>query len=103
MFFSVNQRKNEWSFAFNNADQPRELRIALGDTPAQRGGSHWILFGDAKAELFKGGTANHDAAAIDLDFFSKLSPKVFCSKREGGRSILQGIGHGESDGVAMLS
>jgi len=40
--------------AFNNADQPRELRIALGDTPAQDAAAIGILFGDAKAELFKG-------------------------------------------------
>ena len=40
--------------AFNNADQPRELRIALGDTPAQDPAAIGILFGDAKAELFKG-------------------------------------------------
>jgi glycosidase len=40
--------------AFNNADQPRELRIALGDTPAQEAAAIELLFGDAKAELFKG-------------------------------------------------
>jgi glycosidase len=40
--------------AFNNADQPRELRIALGDTPAQDAAAIGILFGDARAELFKG-------------------------------------------------
>jgi glycosidase len=37
--------------AFNNADQPRELRIALGDTPAQDAAAVGILFGEGKAEL----------------------------------------------------
>jgi len=37
--------------AFNNADQPRELRIPLGDTPAQRASVIDLLFGDAKLEL----------------------------------------------------
>ena len=37
--------------AFNNADQPRELRIPLDDTPAQRASAFELLFGDAKAEL----------------------------------------------------
>ncbi len=37
--------------AFNNADQPRELRIPLGDTPAQRASVIDLLFGDAKMEL----------------------------------------------------
>jgi glycosidase len=36
---------------FNNADQPRELRIPLGDTPAQRASVIDLLFGDAKVEL----------------------------------------------------
>jgi glycosidase len=36
---------------FNNADRPRELRIPLGDTPAQDASAIAILFGDAKAEL----------------------------------------------------
>jgi glycosidase len=40
--------------AFNNADQPRELRIALGDTPAQDAAAIGILFGEGKAELSKG-------------------------------------------------
>ena len=39
---------------FNNADQPRELRIPLADTPAQRAGSIELLFGEAKAELAGG-------------------------------------------------
>jgi glycosidase len=37
--------------AFNNAAQPRELRIPLGDTPAERAGAIGLLFGEAKAEL----------------------------------------------------
>src|SRR6267378_3446822 len=37
--------------AFNNADQPRELRIPLADTPAQGAAAIGFLFGEAKAEL----------------------------------------------------
>ena len=37
--------------AFNNANQPRELRIPLKDTPAQRAADIALLFGEAKAEL----------------------------------------------------
>jgi glycosidase len=37
--------------AFNNADQSRELRIALADTPAQAAAAIELLFGEAKAEL----------------------------------------------------
>jgi glycosidase len=37
--------------AFNNADQPRELRIPLADTPAQGAAAIELLFGEAKAEL----------------------------------------------------
>jgi neopullulanase len=37
--------------AFNNADQPRELRIPLADTPAQKATEIAILFGEAKAEI----------------------------------------------------
>jgi neopullulanase len=40
--------------AFNNADQPRELHVPLEDTPAQDAAAIALLFGDAKAELFKG-------------------------------------------------
>jgi len=39
---------------FNNADQPRELRFPLADTPAQRAGSIELLFDEAKAELAGG-------------------------------------------------
>src|SRR6266403_1140722 len=37
--------------AFNNADQRRELRVPLDDTPAQRASAIDLLLGDAKAEL----------------------------------------------------
>jgi neopullulanase len=37
--------------AFNNADQSRELRIPLADTPAQAAAAIELLFGEAKAEL----------------------------------------------------
>jgi glycosidase len=37
--------------AFNNADQPRELRIPLADTPAQKAVAIALLFGEAKGEL----------------------------------------------------
>ncbi len=37
--------------AFNNADQRRELRIPLADTPAQGAAGIELVFGEAKAEL----------------------------------------------------
>jgi len=37
--------------AFNNADQPRELRIPLADTSAQGAAAIELVFGQAKAEL----------------------------------------------------
>jgi glycosidase len=40
--------------AFNNAGQLKELRIALGDTPAQRASAVELLSGEAKAELAGG-------------------------------------------------
>jgi len=40
--------------AFNKADQSRELRIPLGDTPAQDASDIGLLFGEAKGELLKG-------------------------------------------------
>jgi glycosidase len=39
--------------AFNHADQPREIRLPLGDTPAQRASDARLLFGEAKAEVFR--------------------------------------------------
>ena len=40
--------------AFNNADQSRELRIPLADTPVQRAAAIELLLGEARAELAKG-------------------------------------------------
>jgi glycosidase len=40
--------------AFNNADQPRELRIPVNETPAQRAASLLNLFGEGRAELAGG-------------------------------------------------
>ena len=37
--------------AFNNAEQSRELRIPLADTPAEKASAIAILFGNAKGEL----------------------------------------------------
>jgi len=37
--------------AFNNAGQPRELRVSLNDTPAKGAASISPVFGDAKAEV----------------------------------------------------
>ncbi len=37
--------------AFNNAELPRELRIPLGDTPAQKAAAIELVFGEARAEL----------------------------------------------------
>jgi neopullulanase len=37
--------------AFNNADRPRELRIPLADTPAQKAAAIALLFGEANTEL----------------------------------------------------
>jgi glycosidase len=40
--------------AFNNANEPRELRIPLADSPAQRATEAALLFGNAKAKLARG-------------------------------------------------
>jgi neopullulanase len=37
--------------AFNNSDKPKELRVPLKDTPAQKAADIALLFGEAKAEL----------------------------------------------------
>jgi glycosidase len=37
--------------AFNNAEQPRELRVPVSDTPAQRAAELTTRFGEAKAQL----------------------------------------------------
>jgi glycosidase len=55
--------------AFNNADQPRELRIPLADTPAQKAAEAGRLFGDAKAEL-AGGEIRITMPARSLSIFS---------------------------------
>jgi hypothetical protein len=54
--------------AFNNADQPRELRIPLADTPAQKTTETAILFGDAKAEV-DGGEIRITMPAQSLSIF----------------------------------
>jgi hypothetical protein len=40
--------------AFNNAGQPREMRIPLADTPGQKAAEIAMLFGEAKAEVIEG-------------------------------------------------
>ena len=55
--------------AFNNADQTRELRIPLGDTPAQRASVAGLLFGEAKAEL-AGSELSISMPAQSLSIFS---------------------------------
>ena len=55
--------------AFNNADQPRELRILLTDTPAQKAAETGHLFGDAKAEL-AGGEIRITMPARSISIFS---------------------------------
>jgi hypothetical protein len=40
--------------AFNNSDKPKELKIMLKDTAAQKATEIALLFGDAKAELARG-------------------------------------------------
>ena len=49
--FARESEEERLAVAFNNADQPRELRIPLADTPAQKAGAIGLLFGEAKAEL----------------------------------------------------
>jgi hypothetical protein len=54
---------------FNNADQPRELRVPLADTPAQKAREALVLFGDARAEL-RGGEIRITMPARSLSIFS---------------------------------
>jgi glycosidase len=54
--------------AFNNVDQPRELRIPLANTPAQRAAEIAILFGEAKAEV-TGGEIRITMPAQSLSIF----------------------------------
>jgi glycosidase len=49
--FARESEEERMVVAFNNAEQPRELRIPLGDTPAQGASVVGLLFGEAKAEL----------------------------------------------------
>jgi glycosidase len=55
--------------AFNNADQPRELRIPLADTPAQRAAAIGLLFGEARTEL-AGGEIRITMPGKSLSIFS---------------------------------
>jgi neopullulanase len=55
--------------AFNNAEQTRELRIPLGDTPAQKASVIDLLFGDAKAE-FAGKEIHITMSGQSLSIFS---------------------------------
>ena len=55
--------------AFNNADQPRELRISLADTPAQKAAAIALLLGEAKAEL-AGSEIHITMPAQSLSIFS---------------------------------
>jgi glycosidase len=57
------------AIAFNNAAQPRELRIPLADTPAQRAAAIGLLFGEAKAEL-AGNELRITVPAQSLSIFS---------------------------------
>jgi neopullulanase len=49
--FARESEEERLMVAFNNADQPRELHIPLGDTPAQKATEIALIFGEAKAEL----------------------------------------------------
>ena len=55
--------------AFNNADETRELRIPLGETPAQRAAAIEALFGEAKADL-AGSELRFTMPAKTLSIFS---------------------------------
>jgi neopullulanase len=55
--------------AFNNADQPRELRIPLADAPVQRVAAIGHLLGEARAEL-AGGEIRITMPAQSLTIFS---------------------------------
>ncbi|HEX7698259.1 MAG TPA: alpha-glucosidase C-terminal domain-containing protein, partial [Candidatus Acidoferrum sp.] len=73
---------DDWSYVFareseeerlvvacNNADQSRELRIPLADTPAQKAVAIGLLFGEAKAEL-AGSEIHITMPARSLSIFS---------------------------------
>ena len=55
--------------AFNNSGQPRELRVPLKGTPAQKTAGIVLLFGEAKAEL-AGGEIRLTMPAQSLSIFS---------------------------------
>jgi glycosidase len=62
--------------AFNNSSQPREVRIPLRDTPAQRATDISLLFGEAKAELSCRGAAGDEESAFFLLFLQKADPSL---------------------------
>ena len=55
--------------AFNNSDKPKELRVTLKDTPAQKAAEITLLFGEAKAEI-AGGEIHLMMPAQSLSIFS---------------------------------
>jgi glycosidase len=55
--------------AFNNSGQPREARVPLNDTPAQKAAGISLLFGEAKAEL-AGGEVHFTLPAQSLSIFT---------------------------------
>jgi glycosidase len=55
--------------AFNNAGQPKELRVPLADTPVQRAAAIGLLLGEARAELV-GGEIRITMPAQSLTIFS---------------------------------
>jgi glycosidase len=55
--------------AFNNAGQPKELRVPLADTPVQRAAAIGLLLGEARAEL-AGGEIRMTMPAQSLTIFS---------------------------------
>lgn len=55
--------------AFNNSDKPKELRVTLKDTAAQKAAEIALLFGEAKAEL-AGGEIHLVMPAQSLSIFS---------------------------------
>ncbi len=55
--------------AFNNAGQPKELRVPLADTPVQRAAAIGLLLGEARAEL-AGGEIRITMPAQSLTIFS---------------------------------
>jgi glycosidase len=54
--------------AFNNAGQPKELRVPLADTPVQRAAAIGLLLGEARAAL-AGGEIRMTMPAQSLSIF----------------------------------